>query len=104
MNLRETMLAEQQLKALFEQAKGYAFEYAEAIADRAVFPTPQAIADLEQFVEAMPGHPGDASSILQQLHDYGSPASVPIRNATCPLRSETQPARSDPKHNPPALI
>ena len=76
MNLRETMLAEQQLKALFEQAKGYAFEYAEAIADRAVFPTPQAIADLEQFVEAMPGHPGDASSILQQLHDYGSPASV----------------------------
>ena len=76
MNLRETMLAEQQLKALFEQAKGYAFEYAEAIADRSVFPTPQAIADLEQFVEAMPGHPGDASSILQQLHDYGSPASV----------------------------
>ncbi len=76
MNLRETMLAEQQLKALFEQAKGYAFEYAAAIADRAVFPTPQAITDLEQFVEAMPGHPGDASSILQQLHDYGSPASV----------------------------
>ena len=76
MNLRETMLAEQQLKVLFEQAKGYAFEYAEAIADRAVFPTPQAIADLEQFVEAMPGHPGNASSILQQLHDYGSPASV----------------------------
>ena len=76
MNLRETMQAEQQLKALFQQAQGYAFEYAEGVTDRNVFPTQDAIADLEQFVEDMPGQSGDASSILQQLHQYGSPASV----------------------------
>ena len=76
MNLRETMQAEQQLKALFQQAQGYAFEYAEGVTDRNVFPTQDAMADLEQFVEDMPGQSGDASSILQQLHQYGSPASV----------------------------
>ena len=76
MNLRETMQAEQRLKALFQQAQGYAFEYAEGVTDRNVFPTQDAIADLEQFVEDMPGQSGDASSILQQLHQYGSPASV----------------------------
>ena len=68
MNLRETMQAEQQLKALFQQAQGYAFEYAEGVTDRNVFPTQDAMADLEQFVEDMPGQSGDASSILQQLH------------------------------------
>lgn len=76
MNLRETMQAEQRLKALFQQAQGYAFEYAEGVTDRNVFPTQDAIADLEQFVEDMPGQSGDASSILQQLHQHGSPASV----------------------------
>ncbi len=76
MNLRETMQAEQQLKALFEQAQGYAFEYAAGVTDRNVFPTQEAMTDLEQFVEDMPSQSGDASSILQQLHQYGSPASV----------------------------
>ncbi|MGB1868666.1 MAG: pyridoxal phosphate-dependent decarboxylase family protein [Porticoccaceae bacterium] len=76
MSLRQIMRAEQQLKALYEQARGYAFEYAETVADRSVFPTQQAIADLEQFVESMPSHGADAGAILEQLHQYGSPASV----------------------------
>lgn len=76
MNLRQTMQAEQQLKALYDQARGYAFEYAEGVADRRVFPSEQTVADLEKFVETMPSNSGDASSILQLLHQYGSPASV----------------------------
>ena len=76
MSLRQIMHAEQQLKALYEQAKGYAFEYAETLAKRSVFPTQKAIDDLEQFVESLPSHSGDAGNILEQLHQYGSPASV----------------------------
>jgi glutamate/tyrosine decarboxylase-like PLP-dependent enzyme len=76
MSLRQIMHAEQQLKALYEQAKGYAFEYAETLAKRSVFPTQNAIDDLEQFVESLPSHSGDAGNILEQLHQYGSPASV----------------------------
>ncbi|MGB2002956.1 MAG: pyridoxal-dependent decarboxylase, partial [Porticoccaceae bacterium] len=70
------MQAEQQLKTLYDQSRDYAFEYAEAVADRRVFPSQQALADLETFVENMPSNNGDAGSILQQLHQYGSPASV----------------------------
>lgn len=76
MSLRQIMHAEQQLKALYEQAKGYAFEYAETLAKRSVFPTQKAIDNLEQFVESLPSHSGDAGNILEQLHQYGSPASV----------------------------
>ena len=76
MNLRQTMHTEQQLKALYKQAQGYAFEYADGVAERPVFPSQQAMADLEQFVETLPSNRGDAGSILQQLHQYGSPASV----------------------------
>jgi glutamate/tyrosine decarboxylase-like PLP-dependent enzyme len=76
MNLRQTMHIEQQLKALYKQAQGYAFEYADGVAERPVFPSQQAMADLEQFVETLPSNRGDAGSILQQLHQYGSPASV----------------------------
>ena len=76
MSLRQIIHAEQQLKALYEQAKGYAFEYAETLAKRPVFPTQKAIDDLEQFVESLPSHSGDAGNILEQLHQYGSPASV----------------------------
>ncbi|MGB2380721.1 MAG: pyridoxal phosphate-dependent decarboxylase family protein [Porticoccaceae bacterium] len=76
MNLRQTMHAEQQLKALYDQARGYAFEYAEGVTDRRVFPTQQAVADLDNFVENMPSSGDDGGSILQLLHQYGSPASV----------------------------
>jgi glutamate/tyrosine decarboxylase-like PLP-dependent enzyme len=76
MNLRQTMHTEQQLKALYKQAQGYAFEYADGVAERPVCPSQQAMADLEQFVETLPSNRGDAGSILQQLHQYGSPASV----------------------------
>ena len=65
MTLRENMHREQQLKNLFEQAKGYAYEYADAASERKVFPSQQALADLEQFVEDLPARSGDAAAILQ---------------------------------------
>lgn len=76
MTLRDSMHREQQSKALLEQAKGYAYEYANGAAERNVFPSKQALADLEQFVEDLPACSGDATAILQQLHQYGSPATT----------------------------
>ena len=76
MTLHNRMHREQQSKALLEQAKGYAYEYADSAAQRNVFPSKQALADLEQFVEDLPTSSGDAAAILQQLHQYGSPATT----------------------------
>lgn len=76
MTLQEKMQLEQQQKALFKQAQDYAFEYADNAGERNVFPTDQALNDLDQFIEQLPEASGDASAILQQLHSIGSPASV----------------------------
>ncbi|MDA9984025.1 pyridoxal-dependent decarboxylase, partial [Porticoccaceae bacterium] len=76
MTLRDSMHRQQRSKALLEQAKGYAYEYADGAAERNVFPSKQALADLEQFVEDLPASSGDAPAILQQLHQYGSPATT----------------------------
>ena len=76
MTLRYSMHREQQSKTLLEQAKGYAYEYADGAAQRNVFPSKQALANLEQFVEDLPASSGDATAILKQLHEYGSPATT----------------------------
>lgn len=76
MTLRYSMHREQQSKSLLEQAKGYAYEYADGAAQRNVFPSKQALANLEQFVEDLPASSGDATAILKQLHQYGSPATT----------------------------
>jgi len=76
MNLREKMQREQQLKELFKQAQGYAFDYAEEALQRNVFPSAKAIEELDIFAEELPVNTGDAKAILEQLHRYGSPASV----------------------------
>lgn len=76
MNLREKMLQEQQLKGIFKQAQSYAFDYADNALQRHVFPSASAIDELDNFVEELPEHSGDATAIVEQLHRYGSPASV----------------------------
>lgn len=70
------MFAEMADKAIFELAKEKAFDYADNAPGRNVFPTPQAIDQLKQFEEPFPESSENAAKIVQQLHDYGSPASV----------------------------
>jgi len=41
-----------------------------------VFPTQAAIAQLDQFDQPLPQEPTDAVEIIQQLHEFGSPATV----------------------------
>ena len=63
-------------KKVLEQAKTYAFEYIDEITDRTVFPSQQAIKNLNQFDESMPLSPQSGEEILRRLHEYGSPAAV----------------------------
>lgn len=74
--LREKMFLEQKEKKIFEQAQRYAFDYADKAYERNVFPSNEAIANLDIFLEDMPDSSGDALSILKKLHQYGSPATV----------------------------
>ncbi|SHF92865.1 Glutamate or tyrosine decarboxylase [Microbulbifer donghaiensis] len=70
------MFLEMESKDIFRQAQQHAFGYADGVRERHVFPTPEAIADLEQFTERLPGSIGNAGDVIEQLHRYGSPASV----------------------------
>lgn len=70
------MFNEMEQKGIFRQAQKYAFDYADTVRKRPVYPTPEAIADLEKFVEELPEPSGKAAELLAQLNQYGSPASV----------------------------
>jgi len=73
---QKKMLDEMVSKVIFNRAKSYAFDYADNVLDRTVFPTPEALQNLQYFTEDFPKSPGDALEILAQLHQYGSPATV----------------------------
>ncbi len=76
MNIREKMFREMKDKAIFNQAKDYAFDYADHAFDRNVYPAEEAIAGLDIFNEVLPDQSGQPADILKQLHHYGSPATV----------------------------
>ncbi len=75
-NLPENMFRELEERRIFEQARTYAFEYLDRVFERNVFPSANALADLDRFEEALPETPGQASAVLEQLHRCGSPATV----------------------------
>jgi len=75
-DLREKMRREMEQKDIFEQVKGYAFDYADKALERNVFPVDEAIGNLKKFVHAIPETTGDPAEILKLLHQHGSPASV----------------------------
>jgi len=75
-NLYEKMLQEMEIKEIFKQVQTYAFDYADKVCERNVFPTDDAITDLNKFAEALPQSTGEASEILSFLNQYGAPATV----------------------------
>jgi glutamate/tyrosine decarboxylase-like PLP-dependent enzyme len=76
MNLRQKMFQDMSQMTIFQQAHGYARDYADRVFARNVFPTDAALKNLAKFDEALPDSPEDPSRILEQLHMYGSPATV----------------------------
>ena len=75
--LQAAMFAEMQNKNLFRKAKNHAFDYLEGAYDRHIFPTESALKNLENFEESMPEKSGDGAAIIDLLHQYGTPATVP---------------------------
>lgn len=61
---------------VFEQAKGYAFDYLDGIFERKVYPDGQALANLKHFDGLLQSEAEDPEKMLKLLHDYGSPATV----------------------------
>lgn len=75
-NIRERMFHEMEDKHIFDLVREYAFEYADNSRGRNVFPTPEAIEGLKAFDEPLPVNPTHPEDLLEQLHKYGSPATV----------------------------
>ena len=70
------MRAERAEKALFEQAKSYAYDYMDGVSQREVYPTAEAINNLAHFDEAVPEGPQSGAEVLRLLHEVGSPATT----------------------------
>ena len=75
-DIRKRMFNEMEQKFIFDEARNAAYAYAEGALERNVFPSDEALEDLRQFDEALPRNPGNAMQIVQQLNEYGSPATV----------------------------
>ncbi len=75
-DIRKRMFAELEAKEIFSSASQRAMEYADNALQRNVFPTEEALAQLNQFDQSLPEHSGNALEILTQLDDYGSPATI----------------------------
>ena len=75
-SLQENMFFEMAQKDIFKLAQRYAFDYADNINKRSIYPTPEAISGLENFCEELPESPEDALQVIEMLQKHGTPASV----------------------------
>lgn len=66
----------QPMKHLLETTAARAIRYLDDIQDRAVSPTAEAVAQLAQFDEPIPGGPGDPEETIEMLDAFGSPATM----------------------------
>lgn len=76
-SLQNAMFSEMLDKKLFEQAKNYGFDFLSKAFDRQVFPTEEALKNLEKFEEPLSEKRGDGKAIIDMLNEYGAPAVVP---------------------------
>lgn len=63
-------------KRLFEQAKQYAFDYIDQIESKPVYPTDEALANLDVFDEPVPDKIQNGEAILDMLNQFGAPATT----------------------------
>tara|TARA_R110002051_G_scaffold91370_2_gene160696 strand:- start:15893 stop:17266 length:1374 start_codon:yes stop_codon:yes gene_type:complete len=68
-------------KIIFEKAQQFAKEYLESVFERNVYPTEQALYNLDKFNESMPQDSTNANDVLDFLNQYGSPATVTTTGA-----------------------
>ncbi len=70
------MFAELQQKDIFEQAKTYAYAYADQIEEMDVFPSEENQKMLQGFEESLPEKQTPASLVLEQLNQLGGPNTI----------------------------
>ncbi len=70
------MMQELRSKANFDQARAYAFDYIDGIEAMDVFPSAVNLEKLRNFDEPLAERATPAENIIEQLHTYGSPATV----------------------------
>ncbi len=66
-----------EFSTLLDQAREYAGEYINAAHEQSLSPGATALARLSEFDTSLPDGPTDASEMLAQLHDIGSPTTLP---------------------------
>ena len=76
-SIQAAMFAEMAAKKNFDQAQKQAYSYLDTALERNIYPSEEALEGLKQFEEALPERPTNTSVVLEQLHTYGSPATVP---------------------------
>lgn len=74
--IQEKMFKDLRDKSLFSTAESYGIDYLFKVLDRTVYPTPEALKDLDKFEEKLPIKSGDPYEILDLLYKYGAPATV----------------------------
>ncbi len=74
--LQKQMFNEMIEKTIFNQVKDYAFHYADNALQRNVYPSEEALNNLDVFDEDFPEKMTDPGKVLELLHTYGSPATV----------------------------
>ncbi|GAA3621742.1 pyridoxal phosphate-dependent decarboxylase family protein [Flavivirga jejuensis] len=74
--LQDNMFQEIRNKEIFKQAQEYSFNYLENIFERNVYPTQESIHDLAIFDEELPVNSTKAKNVIEQLNQYGSPATT----------------------------
>lgn len=75
-HLQDKMQQELRSKAIFDQARTFAYRYIDQVASMPVFPPQENIDPLEEFVEPLPEETQSAMEVLQQLQRLGGPATV----------------------------
>ena len=70
------MAEDNSLRQLLEAAAQYGIDYRESSPDRAVAATPEALAAVDRFFEPMPEDGVADLSVIAQLHEIGTPATV----------------------------
>src|SRR2546422_6563139 len=64
------------MKDLLRTTAERAARYLAGLQDRAVAPTPEALANLRRLDEPLPEHPTDPTAVIALLDDIGSPATM----------------------------
>jgi len=70
------MFAEMQDKTIFKKSLEFGSKYIDASYDRNVYPTEEAIKNLDWFDEIMPTETTNPVEVIEKLNQYGSPATV----------------------------